>query len=243
MSIYNWEIRKHIECSEAELKALLPDIDLIIRLSEKSRREGLLSLEDDLKDNPDPLLRRGIMHVINGMDPERLREILERHILIGGSTGASLRRELIFMEGTLGIQSGENPRNLREILNTVIAPFENGSGVLEPDFVNTLDHIILEIEKKGPSSGNTSLIEFIGDLDDRSIQLILREVDSRTLPCALSGAGSDVVENILRNMGSRGALILMEDIEYNSDKSEDEIRICQEHICDIFSRLKEHGEL
>lgn len=49
----------------------------IVRMAEKARREGLLSLEDDASSIDDAFLRKGLMLMIDGTDPEALRAILE----------------------------------------------------------------------------------------------------------------------------------------------------------------------
>ena len=53
----------------------------IVKLAEKARREGLLALEDELKDIDDPFLVRAVTFAIDGTDPEELREILESEVL------------------------------------------------------------------------------------------------------------------------------------------------------------------
>ena len=52
----------------------------IVHLAEKARREGLLALEDELKDIDDPFLVRAVTFAIDGTDPEELREILESEV-------------------------------------------------------------------------------------------------------------------------------------------------------------------
>jgi len=52
----------------------------IVHLAEKARREGLLALEDELKDIEDPFLVRAVTFAIDGTDPEELREILESEV-------------------------------------------------------------------------------------------------------------------------------------------------------------------
>jgi chemotaxis protein MotA len=54
--------------------------DALISLSEKSRREGLLSLEDDLDSIDNSLMRLLLQLVVDGTDPELVREIGERKI-------------------------------------------------------------------------------------------------------------------------------------------------------------------
>jgi chemotaxis protein MotA len=48
-----------------------------VSFSEKARREGLLSLEDDINEIDDPMINKGLQLVIDGADPETVRNILE----------------------------------------------------------------------------------------------------------------------------------------------------------------------
>ncbi len=172
-------------------------ITTLVTFSEKARRDGLLALEDDINELPEEFLRKGIQLVVDGTDPELVRNIMEteidnvakRHMngrawwdtfgtlapgfgmlgtLIGliamlnnlgggdpsvigsgmaaalittlyGSLGANLiaipfvkkltRRsedelliKQVMIEGTLSIQSGDNPRIVKEKLKSFLAP-------------------------------------------------------------------------------------------------------------------------
>jgi len=66
---------------------LAKTIDYIVKLSENARKEGLLSIEkiiDDekAKEKPDPLLKRGMLMVIDGIDLEQIRELLETELSV-----------------------------------------------------------------------------------------------------------------------------------------------------------------
>ncbi|MCL6636123.1 MAG: flagellar motor protein [Peptococcaceae bacterium] len=52
-------------------------IDQIVGLADKVRREGLLYLENQLPQVTDPFMRKGIQLVVDGTDPELVRQILE----------------------------------------------------------------------------------------------------------------------------------------------------------------------
>lgn len=52
-------------------------IDILVSLAEKARREGLLSLESDVETQENEFLKKGIQLVIDGTDPELVREIME----------------------------------------------------------------------------------------------------------------------------------------------------------------------
>jgi chemotaxis protein MotA len=51
-------------------------ISQLVTFSEKARREGLLALEDDLEELEDEFLRKGIQLVVDGTDPEIIKNIL-----------------------------------------------------------------------------------------------------------------------------------------------------------------------
>lgn len=55
-------------------------IALFTNISKKARREGLLSLEDDLSEMDNPFMKKGLQMVVDGIEPEIIREILELEI-------------------------------------------------------------------------------------------------------------------------------------------------------------------
>lgn len=60
-------------------------VPAVVTLAEKARREGLLALEDAVKDVEDPFLVKGVTMAIDGTDPEELREILECELMAKSS--------------------------------------------------------------------------------------------------------------------------------------------------------------
>ncbi len=60
------------------------DMGEIIRsfadLSQKARREGLLSLEDDIEEMTDPFRKTALQMVVDGLEPELIRDIMETEI-------------------------------------------------------------------------------------------------------------------------------------------------------------------
>lgn len=55
-------------------------IDQILNWSQLSRREGLLALENHIPGIKDEFTRRGLQLLVDGADPERIRELLEVEI-------------------------------------------------------------------------------------------------------------------------------------------------------------------
>jgi flagellar motor switch protein FliG len=80
-------------------------------------------------------------------------------------------------------------------------------------------------------------------LDDRAIQKVLREVDSQELAKALKGIDSEVQEKIFRNMSSRAAGMLKEDMEYMGPVRRVDVEESQWKIVSIIRHLEETGEI
>lgn len=62
-----------------------PNADLagqIVDLSDKARKEGLLSLDDMVEDIEDPLFRKGIRMVVDGVDPDEIEKLLDTDIMV-----------------------------------------------------------------------------------------------------------------------------------------------------------------
>lgn len=55
-------------------------IEQVARWSHVARKEGLLALEAQIPQVPDPFMRKGLQHLVDGVEPERLREVLEVEI-------------------------------------------------------------------------------------------------------------------------------------------------------------------
>jgi chemotaxis protein MotA len=64
----------------AKVPPATDQIQILVTLAEKARKEGLLALEAQVKAIEDPFLKRGLQMGIDGTDPEELRSVLESEI-------------------------------------------------------------------------------------------------------------------------------------------------------------------
>jgi len=80
-------------------------------------------------------------------------------------------------------------------------------------------------------------------LDDRSIQMVLKEVDQKDLAIALRGVGNDVRERVFSNMSERGAEMLKEEIEFQPPQRRRVVEEAQGRIVASIRRLEESGEI
>ena len=79
------------------------------------------------------------------------------------------------------------------------------------------------------------------NLDDRAIQMLLRQIDSQELAVALRGADTKISDVIFRNMSKRAAAMLKEDMEYMGPQPKEEIAKAREKIIDLISYLEKEG--
>ena len=87
------------------------------------------------------------------------------------------------------------------------------------------------------------VFEDVVKLDDRSIQLVLREADQKDLALALRGVNDDVKERILTNMSERGATMLVEEMAYQPPQRKRVVEDAQGRIVAIVRKLEEAGAL
>ena len=80
-------------------------------------------------------------------------------------------------------------------------------------------------------------------LDNKSIQMVLKEVSSDTLVIALKGASAELKELILGNMSSRAAEGLREDLESRGPVRLSEVEGQQKEILKIVRRLSDEGSI
>jgi len=81
------------------------------------------------------------------------------------------------------------------------------------------------------------------ELDDRAIQLVLREVQSESLILALKGTSEEMRTKIFGNMSQRAAEMLKDDLESKGPVKVSEVETEQKEILKIVRRLVEEGQV
>ena len=125
-------------------------------------------------------------------------------------------------------------KNLAEVLNRVDRPTERN--IIEN--LERFDADLAESVKK--------LMFVFGDLillDDRSIQRLLRELDTKDLALALKGANEDVKVAIFRNMSERASDMLQDDMDALGPVRLRDVEETQQKVVNIIRRLEESGEI
>ncbi len=81
------------------------------------------------------------------------------------------------------------------------------------------------------------------DIDDKGIQVMLREVQSETLIIALKGTTAEMREKVFKNMSSRAAEMMREDLESKGPVKLSEVEAQQKQMLQIVRRLADEGQI
>jgi flagellar motor switch protein FliG len=87
------------------------------------------------------------------------------------------------------------------------------------------------------------VFEDIALLEDRAVQLVLRQVDTKDLAVALKGVRDDVRDKILRNMSERASANLVEEIEMLGPVRLKTVEESQAAVVRVIRTLEESGDL
>jgi chemotaxis protein MotA len=99
-------------CSLEDQETLVPIILQLKRLSELVTKQGVLALENELSQIKDSFFNLGIQLIIDKVEAENIKDILDSDIYYNQSNGRELLKKIIIREGLLRIQAGDTPRNV-----------------------------------------------------------------------------------------------------------------------------------
>ena len=170
-----------------------------------------------------------------------------------------LRNDVVLRIATL---DGIQPSALRE-LNDVLTKLLSGASNLKKsvmggvraaaeilNYVGTANEtsIIASVRDYDPElaqkiQDEMFVFENILDIDDRSIQLLLREVQSESLIIALKGTSEELREKIFKNMSQRAAEMLRDDLEAKGPVRVSEVEAEQKEILKIVRKLADEGQI
>jgi flagellar motor switch protein FliG len=168
----------------------------------------------------DVLLR---IATLDGVQPTALRELNE-----------ALKRILASASGNAKKAAMGGIRHAAEILNFVGQQTETAIVDNVREYDPELAQKILD---------EMFVFENLLDIDDRGIQLLLREVQSDSLIVALKGASQELREKVFKNMSQRAAEMLREDLESKGPVRLSEVEGEQKEILKTARRLADEGQL
>jgi flagellar motor switch protein FliG len=169
---------------------------------------------------------------------------------------ASIAHRIALMERASPDVIRSVERELDRRMSTVLGPQEMTSvGGVAPlvAIINRADRsterMILEgLENVSPDlaeqvRAQMFIFEDITTLDDKAIQLVLRSVESSDLALALKGVSSAVREKIMRNLSTRAAENLTEEIDLLGPKRLSEVEEAQAKVVTEIRALEQAGQI
>jgi flagellar motor switch protein FliG len=166
------------------------------------------------------ILRR--LATLEAVDPEVLREV-----------GLALSHELK-QSVTLGTRKMDGQAATVQLLRRISAIQQS--------------EVISEIEREDPDlagelRGKLFTFEDLGNLVDRDLQTLIREIDVAQLAIALKGSSSTVRDKLIKNMSSRGGQMLNDDIAAMGPVKLAAVEAAQAELVKIAFGLAEQGRI
>lgn len=225
-------------------------------------------LTSSLQVRPFDFIRRTdpshLLNFIQGEHPQTIALILayldpnKAALIMSGlnhQIQADVARRIAIMDRTSPDVLREVERVLERKLSTLASEDYTSAGGIDAivEVLNQVDRgtekIIIEaLEEEDPELAEEIkkrmfIFEDIVLLDDRSIQKVLREVDTQDLAKALKGVDTEVQEKIFRNMSKRAAALLREDMDFMGPIRLRDVEEAQQKIVNIIRKLEDAGDI
>ncbi|SMP62268.1 flagellar motor switch protein FliG [Neorhodopirellula lusitana] len=178
--------------------------------------------------------------VMAGLDPEKQLEVIRRIANIGRTSPAAVAELERGLELRLSSMVNQNQstmggvESVAEILNVVERAIERtimeSLGREDPELSEDIRRLMF-------------VFEDIAKLGDRDIQALLKNVETSQWAMALKGASEPLQEKVLRNMSSRAAENLREEMGYLGSVRISEVEAVQQKIVDVVRHLEDTGEI
>lgn len=230
--------------------------DIITRILEGSDTSGIEGLKW--------IDSQSVAELIKGEHPQIIATILvhlDRNQAsdILGQLTEQLRNDVLLRIATLeGIQPYAL-RELNDVLTDLLSGGENinkspvGGIRTAAEIINfmgsaaeasVLDNLRAFDEELAQKITDQMIVfENLMDIDDRGIQLVLREVEYDSLVIALKGAAQELREKIYKNMSNRAAEMLREDLEVLGPVRVSEVEGQQKKILQVVRRLSDEDRI
>ena len=159
---------------------------------------------------------------LDGIQPSALKDLNEvmSKVLAGGEK---------LKKASLG-----GAKTAAEIINLMGSSVETSA----LDYIREADN---ELAQK--IMDNMFTFDDLNKLDDKGFQQLLKEVQSESLVIALKGAAPELREKVFRNMSSRAAETLREDLDSRGPVRVSEVESEQKEMLKIVRRLVDEGQI
>lgn len=175
---------------------------------------------------------------------------------LGSDLQADVAHRIATMDQTTPDIIHQIEANLQRRMANLLVPSELAAvGGVQPlvDIINRADRstekLIMEgLENRDPVlaeevRSRMFMFEDLINLEDRAVQLVLRQVETGNLAIALKGVASVVHAKIMANMSERAAITLAEEIELLGPVRVQSVEEAQTEVVRVIRELEESGQI
>ena len=178
--------------------------------------------------------------ILSGLPPERQISVVQR-IAQMGQTSPDIIKE---------VEHGLE----RRMSSVMSQSFENAGGVgAVAEMLNVADRSTERTIMEQLAQEDAELVEEIRRLmfvfedlakfTDKDLQIVMKNVETSQWATALKGCSNELRDKVFKNMSSRAADMLKEEISYLGPVKLSAVEAKQQEIVDIVRRLEDSGEL
>lgn len=231
-------------------------LDILNRLESSLRTSGFNLLKN--------IDAKHLVNFIQNEHPQTISLILTQ---LMPNQAAAVLAELppeLQSEVALRVASMEkiSPEVLKEVESTLESHFQNtggrdlsvsGGAKTIAEILNLIEsaaekNILRAIEGENPGlAAEIKNLMFVFDdlvlLDDRSVQRLLKEVESKDLAISLKAASDEVKNKIFANVSERVAVLIKEEMEFMGPMRLSDVESAQQRIVESIRRLEEEGRI
>ncbi len=248
-----------------ERDMIVETIELLVELSNTTRKSGLLGLEDRVNRlgdiNNGDILKEIVILVVDGTDPELVDEICTLKYFANDFKVFDALQYLMIQMGVLSMQAGDNPRIIEEKLLSIIPK------PMEEEYLKRREKKKKEEESRTQAKELSKSHELyfqggiaadpeepayylvkaadyaIRSLRDRDLQRLLRDVDNNDLAVAMMVLSGEARRHIFNNTSERLADMLAEDMEFMGRIRLADSEAAIAKIFNIILKLMEYEEI
>ncbi len=178
--------------------------------------------------------------VLSALPPEKQAEVVRRIALMESTSPEVIHQVEQILERKLsatGSQDYTATGGVEAIVRVLSKVDRSTEKAILSELESDIPELVAEIKKR------MFVFEDIVKLDISSIQRIIREVNDGDLTFALKVASEDVKNNIYKNMSSRRADVIREEIELMGPVTLKDVESAQTNIVSLIRSLEENGEI
>jgi flagellar motor switch protein FliG len=178
--------------------------------------------------------------VMAGLDPSVQGEVARRIATLGKIAPDVVREVEQILERRFSTLAADEVTTLGGI-NAIVPILNNSDRTTERKILDALE--ALDPELADEIRNRMFVFENLVQLDDRSIQKVLRHVDSRTLALALKGTSTEVSQKVFANLSQKAAELLKDDISVLGPVRIRDVEQAQREIVNVIRQLEDQGDI